>query len=138
MGRTDAKVVAYNAQALTSLTAAAAAINTKLLVDDLYAAVDGKCGKNCAAICTPASPLMPPVFLRAPMSVRSRRLTVKEWGSLGSCVCVCVCACVRVCVCRSDKTCTLQRPKNVHFEPAGCAFMGAEVAKSVKSALGHE
>jgi hypothetical protein len=56
MGRTDAKVVAYNAQALTSLAAAAAAAHTKLLVDDLYAAVDGKCGKDCAAIYTPASP----------------------------------------------------------------------------------
>ena len=48
MGRTDAKVVAYNSQAFNSLTIAATASNTKLLVDDLYAAVDGKCGKNCA------------------------------------------------------------------------------------------
>ena len=48
MGRTDAKVVAYNSQAFNSLTIAATANNTKLLVDDLYAAVDGKCGKNCA------------------------------------------------------------------------------------------
>jgi hypothetical protein len=47
MGRTDAKVVAYNAQALASLTAVAASQDTKLLVDDLYAAVDDKCGKNC-------------------------------------------------------------------------------------------
>ena len=34
------------------------------------------------------------------------------------------------------KSCALQRPKNVHFEPAGCAFMGAAVAKSVEAALG--
>ena len=49
MGRSDAKVVSYNAQALTSLTAAAAAAKAKLLVDDLYTAIDEKCGKNCAS-----------------------------------------------------------------------------------------
>ena len=83
MGRTDAKVVAYNAQALTSLTAAAKAAGAKLLVDDLYKAVDDKCGKNY-------------------------------------------------------KTCVLQKPKNVHFQPAGCAFMGAEVAKSIEAVIGGE
>ena len=44
---------------------------------------------------------------------------------------------VRVCF-DADKSCSLQRPKNVHFEPAGCAFMGAEVAKSVQNALLHQ
>ena len=38
----------------------------------------------------------------------------------------------------ADKSCSLQRPKNVHFEPAGCAFMGAEVAKSVQNARLHQ
>lgn len=35
----------------------------------------------------------------------------------------------------SDKTCALQRPKNVHFEPEGCAFMGAEVAKAIEGVV---
>jgi len=50
MGRTDAKVVAYNAQALASLKQGAAGGGAGdgggLLVDDLYSAVDGYCGKN--------------------------------------------------------------------------------------------
>eukprot|EP01050_Picozoa_sp_SAG11_P020890 SAG11_NODE_3608_length_2343_cov_1.882799_4_plen_129_part_00 len=82
MGRTDAKVITYNAQALRSLTNVAASMGKKLLVDDLYAAVDDKCGKNY-------------------------------------------------------KTCTLQRPKNVHFEPAGCEFMGEEVAKVIEAAVAN-
>ena len=56
MGRSDAKVVAYNAQALSSLSSlpslpslpsgGAAPAAAGLLVDDLYAAVDGYCGKD--------------------------------------------------------------------------------------------
>ena len=110
MGRTDAKVVAYNSQAINSLTAAATANNTKLLVDDLYAAVDGKCGKNCA---------------KDPLSTHLRSMLMLTLQAFWL-VCLLV---------DSDKTCSLQRPKNVHFEPAGCAFMGAQVADSVKGAL---
>jgi hypothetical protein len=80
MGRTDAKVVTYNEQALASLKEAATAAGKVLVVDDLYAVVDGKCGKNY-------------------------------------------------------QSCVLQRPKNVHFEPAGCELMGEAVAKSVTSVI---
>ena len=82
MGRTDAKVVAYNTQALSSLMQAAADQNETLIVDDLYAAVDGFCGKNY-------------------------------------------------------KSCPLQRPANVHFEPAGCEFMGEHVASTIEAVLNH-
>jgi len=41
MGRSDAKVIAYNKAAMTALSSA-----SNVLVDDLYAAVDGYCGKN--------------------------------------------------------------------------------------------
>jgi len=36
---------------------------------------------------------------------------------------------------RDYKTCSLQRPANVHFEPAGCELMGRAVAQSVEDAL---
>ena len=81
MGRSDQKVIAYNVQAMASLTAAAAAAGKgTLLVDDLHAAVDGYCGVNY-------------------------------------------------------KTCALQRPKNVHFEPMGCTFLATKVVASIVSAL---
>lgn len=80
MGRTDAKVQAYNAAALTALQAAAAARGEHLVVDDLYAAVDGYCGANY-------------------------------------------------------KTCDLQRPANVHFEPKGCEFMAKHVVQTVLAVL---
>lgn len=111
MGRTDAKVVAYNAQALASLTAVAASNNTKLLIDDLYTAVDDKCGKNC-------------MYEMRPHCVRSMHMLTAKALALRFLV--------------ADKSCSLQRPKNVHFEPAGCAFMGAQVAKSVQNALLHQ
>ena len=76
MGRTNAKVVAYNAQALKSLRKVA----PDILVDDLYAAVDTFCGKNY-------------------------------------------------------KTCSLQKPANVHFTAQGCSFMGNEVTESIVKAL---
>lgn len=82
MGRTDAKVRAYNRQALAALSAAvAAAGRTPLRVDDLHAAVDGVCGANY-------------------------------------------------------KSCPLQRPRNVHFEPQGCEFMAQQVVQTILSALG--
>ena len=80
MGRTDAKVQAYNAEALRALTAAAHAAGNRLVVDDLYEAVDSYCGANY-------------------------------------------------------KTCDLQRPANVHFEPKGCVFMAAHVLKTVLAVL---
>eukprot|EP00947_MAST-08B_sp_MAST-8B-sp1_P002166 g2166.t1 len=46
MGRTDQRVRDYNAAALAALKAAAAEVGTKLVVDDLYSAVVGYCGKN--------------------------------------------------------------------------------------------
>lgn len=76
MGRTDARVRAYNAEALEAVTAAAAQAGAKLVVDDLYGAVVGYCGANY-------------------------------------------------------KTCDLQKPANVHFEAKGCAFLGAQVVKSL-------
>ena len=44
MGRTDAKVVAYNAEAKAALAAAVGAAG--LVVDDLYTKVDSYCGQN--------------------------------------------------------------------------------------------
>ena len=44
MGRTDAKVVAYNAEARSALAAAVGA--AALVVDNLYASVDSYCGQN--------------------------------------------------------------------------------------------
>ena len=46
MGRSDAKVIAYNAKALEVLQPLAAKSGHTLLVDDLHAAVDGYCGAN--------------------------------------------------------------------------------------------
>lgn len=46
MGRSDAKVVAYNAAAVAAVRTVAASLGAELLVDDLYSAVDGYCGKD--------------------------------------------------------------------------------------------
>ena len=80
VGRTDAKVRAYNAAALKSLTQAATAAGKKLLIDDLYSAVDKACGANY-------------------------------------------------------KSCALQKPQNVHFQPKGCEYMAEHVAASIVAAL---
>ena len=80
MGRSDAKVRAYNARALEVLQPLAAKSGAALLIDDLHAAVDGYCGVNY-------------------------------------------------------KTCVLQRPKNVHFEPIGCTFLAKHVVSSIVGAL---
>lgn len=81
MGRTNDKVKAYNKQAMTSLTAAAAAAGKTLLVDDLFADIERACGSNY-------------------------------------------------------KSCPLQRPHNVHFEPEGDEFMAERVVASILSSLG--
>lgn len=35
------------------------------------------------------------------------------------------------------KSCDLQLPANVHFEPKGCEFLGEHVTKSILAALGE-
>lgn len=79
MGRTNAKVVAYNTQALSSLKQTA----PDLLVDDLYTSVDTYCGVDY-------------------------------------------------------KTCSLQKPANVHFTPEGQEFMGKEVTAVILKVLGRK
>ena len=34
------------------------------------------------------------------------------------------------------KTCALQRPANVHFEPLGCTYLATKVVASIVAALG--
>ena len=76
MGRTDAKVRAYNARALEVLRPLAASSGGALIVDDLHAAVDSYCGVDY-------------------------------------------------------KTCALQKPENVHYEPLGCTFLAKRVVASI-------
>ena len=87
MGRSDAKVKAYNAEAEKVLEKVLqATTDGHLVVDDLYAAVDTYCGANY-------------------------------------------------------KSCSLQRPHNVHFTAQGCEFMGERVTEAVLKALreiGHD
>ena len=74
MGRSDAKVVAYNARAAEVLSA------VPVTTDDLYGAVIGYCGKDY-------------------------------------------------------KSCDLQKPANVHFEPKGCRFLAEHVVAVITKLL---
>merc|ERR1712187_809977 len=46
MGRSDSKVVEYNKVARAAVAEAAADLGYQMLMDDLYAAVDGYCGQG--------------------------------------------------------------------------------------------
>ena len=82
MGRTDARVQAYNAAALSALTAAAARAGTKLVVDDLYGAVIGYCGKDYKTCDLQVS--------RRGIALHAYRCTCMR-VRIRVCVCVCMC-----------------------------------------------